>query len=369
MTAGLTFQADIVQMSANLSEDDDSTVDSSTCFGFESGRSSRNDEDQSQSYEISQSSSSSNVEISFLTPTPLKKKIRRTNAQIQSDNAAKAAESSSRTTISENKLVPVTKAKITKSAEDATTSAGAFITIGEHTYPLLAPRSMWSTTEQMDLITSYKIWDDGAKLSQSKKLIPISKLWLLHIPNLMGKKFGRVRATPNNLLASSPYQSKWLAIRKKVSNYKAAQVDGREDEQPDIEGPTGGGVDENGLDDPRMIAASAVAAVRDSKRNLRYIDGVDEESMKIIKYFMDTFPQSVSGVGLMSENDLTSGAGSKREFCQMDGFRESDVQDNSTEGGDGAAKKVSKSSLIIDLTRTAVQHHEENMNFNKSNFE
>ena len=109
--------------------------------------------------------------------------------------------------------------------------------------------------------------------------------------------------------------------------------------------------------------------MRDNKRNLRYIDGIDEESMKIIKHFMDTFPQSVSGVGLMSESDLTSGAGSKREFCQMEGFRESDVQENSTEGGDGAAKKVSKASLIIDLTRTAVQHHEENMTFNKSNFE
>ena len=228
---------------------------------------------------------------------------------------------------------------------------------------------MWSTTEQLDLITSYKNWDDGAKQSQSKKLIPISKLSLIHIPNLMGKKFGRVLATPNNLLASSPYQSKWLAIRKKVSDYKAAQVDGREDELPDIEGPTDGGVDEIRLDDPRIIAASAVAAVRDSKRNLRYIDGVDEESMKIINHFMDTFPKSVSGVGLVSKSDLTSGAGSKRKFCQMDGFQESDVQENSTEGGDGAAKKVSKASLINDLTRTAVQHHEENMNFNKSNFE
>ena len=228
---------------------------------------------------------------------------------------------------------------------------------------------MWSTTEQLDLITSYKAWDDGAKLSQSKKLILISKLWLVHIADLMGKKFGRVYATPNNFLASSPYQSKWIAIRRKVSDYKAAQVDSREDELPDIEGPTGGGVDENGLDDPRMVAASAAVVVRDGKRNLRYADGVDEECMKIIKHFMDTFPQSVSGVGLMSESDLTSGAGSKREFCQMDGFRESDVQQNSAEGGDGAAKKVSKASLIIDLIRAAVQYHEENMNFSKSNFE
>ena len=236
-------------MSANQSEDDESSVDSSTCFEFESGRSSRTDEDRSQNYETSQISSSSNVQISFLTPTPLKKKVRRTNAQIHSDKAAKAAESLRKTAISDNKSVPVTKTKTSKCAEDTTTSSVAVISIGENTYPLLAARSMWSTTEQLDLITSYKNWDDGAKLSQSKKLIPISKLWLIHIPNLMGKKFGRVRATPNNLLASSPYQSKWIAIRRKVSDYKAAQVDGREDELPDIEGPTGGGVDENGLDE------------------------------------------------------------------------------------------------------------------------
>ena len=86
-------------MSANQSEDDESSADSSTCLGFETGssrKSSRTDEDQSQNYEASQISSSSNVEISFLTPTPSKKKIRRTNAQIQSDKASKASESSSK---------------------------------------------------------------------------------------------------------------------------------------------------------------------------------------------------------------------------------------------------------------------------------
>ena len=67
----------VVQMSANQSKDDESSVDSSTCFGFETGssrKSSRTDEDQSQNFEASQISSSSNVEISFLTPTPSNKK-------------------------------------------------------------------------------------------------------------------------------------------------------------------------------------------------------------------------------------------------------------------------------------------------------
>lgn len=124
-----------------------------------------------------------------------------------------------------------------------------------------------------------------------------------------------------------------------------------------------------------MVEAAASMAARDNKRNVEYADGVDEETMKIINHFNATFPQSVSGVGLMSESDLTSGAGNKREFCEIDGLRDAtDKEDLGGRegfggGGGGAAKKISKSSLIIDLTRTAVQHHEENMAFNKSSFE
>ena len=183
----------------------------------------------------------------------------------------------------------------------------------------------------------------------------------------MGKSFGRVRATPNNLLANSPYQAKWLAIRKKVSDYKAAQVDGREEELPDREGPTGGGIDENGKEDERMAKASIAEASRDSKRNGRYVtSGVDEDSMKIISHFLETFPESISGIGVMTEVESTSGVGRKRELCEIEGLRDSTITE---EDEAEPTKKPSKSSLIIDLTRTAVHHHEENMAFNKSNFE
>ena len=144
-------------------------------------------------------------------------------------------------------------------------------------------------------------------MSQNKKLIPISELWLTHIPHLMGKGFGRVRATPNNVLANSPYQFKWMGIRKKVSDYKAAQVDVREEELPDIEGPTGGGLNEDGVDDDRMIASAAAETAREMKRNSRYVAGIDEESLKIIQHFMEVFPQSVSGIGLMTESEMNSG--------------------------------------------------------------
>ena len=172
----------------------------------------------------------------------------------------------------------------------------------------------------------------------------------------MGKRFGRVRATPNNVLANSPYQSKWMGIRKKVNDYKAAQVDGREEELPNIEGPTGGGLNEDGVDDDRMIASAAAETAREMKRNSRYVAGIDEESLKIIQYFMEVFPRSVSGIGLMTESEMNCGTGSKREFCEIEGLRDTAAKEDV--GGGPPAKKVSKSSLIIDLTRTAALHHE-----------
>jgi hypothetical protein len=128
----------------------------------------------------------------------------------------------------------------------------------------------------------------------------------------MGNSFGRVRVTPNNLLANSPYQSKCLAIRKKVSDFKAAQVDGREEELPDREGPTGGGLDENGIEDERSVKAAIADASRDSKRDNRYVTtGIGDETMKIINHFIELFPESVSGI---------SGVGRKRESYEIEGL-------------------------------------------------
>ena len=58
---------------------------------------------------------------------------------------------------------------------------------------------------------------------QDKKHIQISKMWLVVIPALMAMDFGRVLLTPSNSSGSSPYKSKWQDIRKKVSDFKAAQ--------------------------------------------------------------------------------------------------------------------------------------------------
>ena len=361
-------------MSVNFLSDD-SSDDSSTCFGSESGGSEKSmsmphiDVLESTVTSTSASSTAPSGEASFFTPVVTKKKIRRTNAQIQADTAAETAEKMIRcnTTVTQSNVTSKSKSVKSKSAPVISSTTESTIVIGDTTFPLQTARSVWSTAEQIDLIKSYKSWEIDSKKSQNKKLIPISKLWLVHIPCLMGKNFGRVRATPNNTLANSPYQSKWLAIRKKVSDYKASQVDGREEELPDIEGPTGGGADEDGVPDDRMVAAAAAESARDTKRDARYTSGVDEESMKVIQYFIDTFPQSVSGIGLVSESDLNSGAGSKRNFCEIEGLRDTAVKEDSIAGP--PAIKVSKSSLIIDLTRTAVLHHEENMAFNSVNFE
>ena len=303
------------------SNSDDSSDDSSTCFGSE------NESSASKSFGADTESSISSksihsaglsLEASFTTPVPAtaKKKIRRTNAQIQADTAAKAAlKLIDNDVISNKKSIPNAKSKATLKTVPQTVTETT-IAIGDVTFPLQTARTVWTTKEQLDLIWCYRSWEDGAKLSQNKKLIPISKLWLTHIPHLMGKRFGRERTTPNNVLANSPYQSKWMG--KKVSDYKAAQVDGREEELPDIEGPTGGGLNEDGVDDDRMIASAAAETAREMKRNSRYVAGIDEESLKIIQYFMEVFPQSVSGIGLMTESEMNFRTGSKKKFCEIE---------------------------------------------------
>ena len=172
----------------------------------------------------------------------------------------------------------------------------------------------------------------------------------------MGNDFGRVRLTPSNSMGSSPYKSKWQDIRKKVSDFKAAQPDGREEELPDSGGPTGGGLDENGIEDERTEKAGELERISAAKRNERYLEKIDKESLIVIKYFIKTYPHSITGIGLMSENDLITGVGRKRESCEILGLNDSTV----VGGVDDAAttKKISKSSLILDLTKTAVAHHE-----------
>ena len=129
-----------------------------------------------------------------------------------------------------------------------------------------------------------------------------------------------------------------------------------------------GGFDENGVEDERMSIAAASEAARDHKRNNRYLNGdVDEESLKIIKFFNNTFPESVSGIGLMSESEATTGGEKKREYCHVNGLDSSALAEDFL--GSPPAKKVSKASLIIDLTKTSIKKHEEMMTFNKSNLE
>ena len=110
---------------------------------------------------------------------------------------------------------------------------------------------------------------------------------------------------------SSPYKSKWQDIRKKVSDFKAAQPDGREEELPGVDGPTGAGLDENGIEDERSEKAAEQERAMVAKRNERFLEKIDKDSLAVIELFMKTYPQSITGVGLISENDLITGAGRK----------------------------------------------------------
>lgn len=296
---------------------------------------------------------------SYATPVTLKKKvIRRTNAQIEADTLEKNA-------------VKIAKLEVTASKESAKrkaeSTADTFVELKGKRHAVQVPRSNWTVEEQICLIRSYKKWEVLCEKSQDKKLCQITKMWLVEIPALMATDFGRVRLTPSNSMGSSPYKSKWQDIRKKVSDYKAAQPDGREEELPDSEAPTGGGLDENGIEDERTERAGELEQISAVKRNERYLENIDKESLIVIEYFMKTYPQSITGVGIMSENDLITGAGRKRESCQILGMHDSTVlggvDDVST------VKKISKSSLIMDLTKTAVAHHEESMEFQRMNFE
>ena len=296
---------------------------------------------------------------SYTTPLVAKKKVvRRTNAQIEIDAATKKAAS-------------VAKAELNVSRDALKRSEAvaevAFTELKVRKYSVQLTRSNWTVAEQICLINCYRKWEQICEKSQDKKLIQISKMWLIEIPALMGKDFGKVRLTPSNSLGSSPYKAKWQDIRKKVSDYKAAQPDGREEEVPDVEGPTGGGCDENGKEDERTKSSDIAEATREKRRNERYTKGIDKDTLFVVEHYIKMYPQSITGVGLMTERELVSGAGQKRDLCEIAGL------DNTMADGGVVdapkAKKSNKASLILDLTRTAVAHHEENMVFQRSHFE
>ena len=116
-----------------------------------------------------------------------------------------------------------------------------------------------------------------------------------------------------------------------------------------------------------MENAEKVEVAVEMKRNDRYTGGIDTDSLTVVAHSIKLYPQSISGIGLMSEKDLITGAGRKRESCDMAG-----LENTVGEGGVleiPPVKKASKASLILDLTRTAEAHHEESMNFQRSHFE
>ena len=106
----------------------------------------------------SASSTSPSNEASFFTSVVTKKKIRRTNAQIQAGTAAETTEKMIRcnTTVTQSNVTSKSKSVKSKSAPVITSTTESTIVIGDKTFPLQTALSVWSTAEQIDLIKSYK---------------------------------------------------------------------------------------------------------------------------------------------------------------------------------------------------------------------
>ena len=104
-----------------------------------------------------------------------------------------------------------------------------------------------------------------------------------------------------------------------------------------------------------------------AKRNERFLEKIDKDSLTVIEFVMKTYPQSITGAGLIRENDLITGAGRKRANCEISGLCNSTVASEVEDAP--IPKKVSKSFLILDLTRTVVAHHEESVAFQRTSFD
>ena len=89
-----------------------------------------------------------------------------------------------------------------------------------------------------------------------------------------------------------------------------------------------------------MLSAAVVDKARDAKPNNRFVNAhIDEDTLKIIKFFNESFPESVSGVGLMSVNEATGSGDRKRGSCNIDGLNNDALADDL---GAPAAKKSYK---------------------------
>ena len=69
----------------------------------------------------------------------------------------------------------------------------------------------------------------------------------------------------------------------------------------------------------------------------------------------------------MSESDATTRGDKKWDICQVNGLDSNALAEDFV--GSPPAMKVSKASLIIDLTKTSIKYHKEMVTLNQSNFE
>lgn len=209
----------------------------------------------------------------------------------------------------------------------------------------------------MALITVYKKWIDEQSTSDTKNNMDATRIWCDIIPKYMAKEYGTVRYSVSRVVASNPYNSQLAVIKAQVSNVKYISVDGPEETRPEDEAPSGGGTDEYGNFDERMQAYES----RKEEKNLKKCEQIKKRLgkdyvnlMKVVEHFNSLFPQSIAGVGILSEGDLMSGSGRKR------GTPESDCSILSSQSIDS---RVTKKLVMAKIGETINEQHKESMNY------
>ena len=156
---------------------------------------------------------------SYATPVTAKKKVfRRTNAQIVADTAQKSAIKTASAEAAALKEAARRKAEI---------PLETFLELKGKKHAVQISRSNWSVEEQICLIRCYRKWEVSCEKSQDKKLIQISKMWLVEIPALMAKDFGRVRLIQSNAVVSSPYKSPNPNRKSVISKLRSLMAEGK----------------------------------------------------------------------------------------------------------------------------------------------
>lgn len=226
----------------------------------------------------------------------------------------------------------------------------------------------WSNQEKRNLCDAYKEWEEQCKKDHTLTLkTNVSELWC----NVIPFKVGMLSTTENDddkflrlsgeASASSVYKKMFDSIKKAASDLRHfLSEDPREDEELDEDGPTGGGLEEDGQLDERSVAADLKANQKRERIQRRLETGkMSAEVKEIAEYYILIFPNSLTGVGIRSERDLTEGIGRKRDsnVLKKDTPNSDMSMDGSSSEGSG---RETKAKVLKKLMQKSDDNHRSN---------